>query len=84
MATQRGNEKQNLTIRLDGQTIQKAKILAARRSASISDLLARQIALLVGEDECYERAKRRAKTLRDQGFHLGGIIRTRRDKLHER
>jgi Family of unknown function (DUF6364) len=84
MAPTRGREKQNLTISLDRQTIHKAKILAARRSTSISGLVARQIAMLVGEDEAYERAQREATALLDKGFHLGGVIRARRDELHQR
>jgi hypothetical protein len=84
MATRENNGKQNLTISLDRQTIQKAKIVAARRSTSISGLLARQIEILIGEEEAYERAERQAMTLLDQGFHLGGAIRVSRDELHER
>lgn len=80
----RENGKQNVTVSLDRQTIQKAKIVAARRSTSISGLLARQIEILVGEEEAYERAERRARTLLDQGFHLGGGIRASRDELHDR
>ena len=84
MANDKGNGKQNVTISLDRQTIQKAKIFAARRSTSISGLLAHQIEVLVGEEEAYERAERQAMTLLDQGFHLGGAIRAGRDELHER
>ena len=76
--------KQNLTISLDKQTIRKAKIVAAKRSTSISGLLALQIEILVGEEEAYERAERQAMSLLDQGFHLGGVIRASRDELHER
>jgi len=83
MASSKSNGKQNLTISLDRQTIQKAKVVAARRSTSISGLLARQIELLVGEEEAYERAERQATALLDQGFHLGGVIRASRDELHE-
>ena len=82
MATTKANQKQNVTIRLDRETIRKAKILAARRSTSISALLADQIAILVGEEEAYERAERHAAALLDQGFHLGGEIRAGRDELH--
>ena len=78
------NEKQNLTLSLDRQTIRMAKILAARRWTSISGLLARQIEILVGEEEAYERAERQAIALLEQGFHLGGEIRASRDELHER
>ena len=84
MPNPKDNEKQNLTISLDRQTIRMAKILAARRSTSISGLLARQIEMLVGEEEAYERAERQAMSLLDQGFHLGGVIRASRDELHER
>ena len=84
MVRAKRNEKQNLTISLDRETIQKAKILAARRSTSISGLLAHQIEVLVGEEEAYERAERQAMSLLDQGFHLGGVIRVGRDELHER
>jgi hypothetical protein len=83
MATIKASGKQNLTICLDRQTIQKAKIIAARRSTSISRLLAHQIEILIGEEEAYERAERQAMTLLDQGFHLGGTIRVSRDELHE-
>ncbi len=84
MAATKDNGKQNLTISLDRQTIRKAKIVAAKRSTSISGLLARQIEILVGEEEAYERAERQAMSLLDQGFHLGGVIRASRDELHER
>ncbi len=40
--------------------------------------------LVFGEKEAYERAQRQAAVLLDQGFHLGGVIRTSRDELHER
>ncbi len=76
--------KQNLTVSLDRRMIQKAKIVAARRSTSISGLLARQIEMLVGEEEAYERAERQALALLDEGFHLGGKARVSRDELHER
>jgi hypothetical protein len=76
--------KQNLTVSLPQQTIRKAKVLAARRGSSVSGLLAEQIEILVGEEEAYERAERQAKALLDQGFHLGGVIRSSRDEWHER
>jgi len=83
MANTKDGRKQNLTIRLDLQIIQKAKIIAARRSMSIHDFLARQIEILVREEEAYERAQQQAMTLLDQGFHMGGGIRTSRDRLHK-
>jgi hypothetical protein len=84
MATSADTSKQNLTVSLARQTLQKAKVLAARRGTSISGLVAQQIELLVGEDEAYERAQRQALALVDRGFHMGGTIEARRDELHER
>jgi hypothetical protein len=76
--------KQNLTVSLPAQTIRKAKILAAQRSSSISQLVAQQIEILVGQEEAYDRAHRHAKALLDRGFHLGGTIPATRDQWHER
>lgn len=78
------SRKQNLTISLDRESIRKARIVAARRSTSISGLLARQIEILIGEEEAYERAERQAMALLDEGFHLGGGKPASRDELHER
>jgi hypothetical protein len=76
--------RQNVTISLTRQTLQKVRVLAARRATSISGLLAEQVEILVGEEEAYERAQRQAMTLLDQEFHMGGVIRASRDELHER
>ena len=77
-------KKQNVTVSLTPQTIQKAKVLAAKRSTSISGLLAQQIDVLVGAEEAYEQAERAALTLLETGFHLGGEIHVSREELHER
>lgn len=84
MATSRNGDRQNITINLSRQLLRKAKVLAARRETSISRLLAQEIESLVGEDEAYERAERQATALLDQGFPMGGLIRTSRDEPHER
>jgi hypothetical protein len=76
--------KQNITVRLDRRTLRKAKVLAAKRNTSISGLLAAQIETLVGEDDAYEQAHRRALALLEQGLSLGGKIESTRDKWHER
>lgn len=76
--------KQNVTVSLSMQTIQKARILAAKRSTSISGLLEEQIEALVGQEEAYESSHRTALRLMEQGFRLGATPWTRRDELHER
>lgn len=75
---------QNITIRLDQRTVRRAKVLAAKRNTSISRLIAQQIETLVGEDDAYEQARRRALALLDRGFHLGGRIEASRDEWHDR
>jgi predicted transcriptional regulator len=84
VAASRDGGKQNVTISLSRQVLKKAKILAARCETSVSGLLAQEIELLVSKEEAYERAERQALAFLDQGFHLGGVTRADRDKLHER
>ncbi len=59
-------------------------MLAARRSTSISGLLAEQIERLVGAEERWECAERSALALLDRGYPLGGRITASRDEWHER
>jgi predicted transcriptional regulator len=76
--------KQNVTVSLSTQTIKKVKLLAARRSTSISGLLAEQIEALVGAEEAYAAAHQSAISLMEQGLHLGGTAPFTRDELHDR
>jgi hypothetical protein len=76
--------KQNVTVSLNVETVRKARILAARRSTSISGLLAEQIEALVGAEEAWERAERSALALLEDGFSLGGSLTASRGELHER
>ena len=78
------NEKQNITLRLGKQTIQKARVLAAQRSTSISGLLTSQIEQLAETKDDYERAMDRAMARMEKGFHMGEIPKLDRDALHER
>lgn len=77
--------RQNLTIQLDEETIRKARVLAAKRSTSVSRLVASEIDRLVGEDAAYERAMNEALAELERGFDLGSDGRLpRRDELYER
>ena len=80
----KSDKKQVVTIRLDEKIVRKAQFLAARGSTSIEDLLARQIEILARQEEAYERAELQAAILLDQGFHLGGKIRAKRNEFHKR
>jgi hypothetical protein len=83
MATTKGNAKQNVTVWLDRNTVQSAKLIVARRSTSLSALLACKMGRLVGEEETCAGVKRRAMALLNQGFHVGGKIPARRDDQRE-
>lgn len=76
--------KRNLTIQLDEETVAKAKVLAARRSTSVSKLVAHEIHKLVRENDAYERARTAALAQLDRGFHLGGGALPDRSALHDR
>ncbi len=84
MKSAKAISRQNVTVSLTRETLRKAKVLAARRETSISGLLAAQIETLVGEDDTYARAEKRAKELMKQGFDMGERPRVSRDELHER
>ncbi len=62
---------QNLTVRLESDTIRKAKVLAAKRSTSVSRLVADEIDRLVREDEAYEQARVEALAELESGYDLG-------------
>jgi len=76
--------KRNLTLQLDEETVRKAKVLAARRSTSLSRLVADEIDRLVTQDETYRGARQIALGHLERGFHLGGGALPSRDSLHER
>ncbi len=78
------NVRRNLTLQLDEETVQKAKVLAARRSTSVSRLVADEIDRLVDDDDSYRQARRRALDHLEQGFSLGGGALPERASLHER
>lgn len=76
--------KQNVTVSLDPLIIKKARLLAAQRGISISQMLVHCIEQMVEGEERYEVAQRQALAHLEQGFPLGGAIRASRDELHER
>jgi predicted transcriptional regulator len=73
-----------LTVQLDEETVKKVRLLAARRSTSVSKLLAHGIERLVGEHDAYPQAKASALAHLDKGFRLGGDTHPERDARHER
>ncbi|OGQ96393.1 MAG: hypothetical protein A2521_09250 [Deltaproteobacteria bacterium RIFOXYD12_FULL_57_12] len=75
--------KQNITISMDKELIQKARVLAAKKSTSISRLLSEELSGIITRNENYERARTKALAELKAGYHLGGLPATR-EALHER
>lgn len=76
--------KRNLTIQLDQETIEKARVLAAKRGTSISGLMRQQLEELVSQEDQYEMAKQRALYyLKHPPFNLGGKY-PKREELYDR
>jgi predicted transcriptional regulator len=75
---------QNLTVRLDQQTVRKAKVAAARRGTSISRLVAQAIEDLAREEDAYEAAMNEALADLDRGLPLGGPPYLSRRETHDR
>ena len=77
-------KKQNITLRLDQGTLNKAKDLAAERRTSVSAMLTMTIEEMAAREDAYDQARRRALARLKRGFHLGGRIRASRGELHDR
>jgi hypothetical protein len=67
------DKNRNLTISLSPEAIRNTRLLATRRSTSISGLLAEQIEVLTQTEETYRRSERAALALLETGLHLGGV-----------
>ena len=76
--------KRNITIQLDELVIKKARVVAARRSTSISRLVSDEIERAAKKDITWQVAKKAALAQLNQPFHLGGGALPTREALHER
>lgn len=76
--------KRNITVQLDAEIINKARVVAAKRSTSISSLVAQQIEQAAAQDDDYQRAQTKALEYLENPFHLGSISMPSRESLHER
>jgi hypothetical protein len=77
---------QNITLSLPEDDIRAAKILAASRGTSVSQLLARMLRELVERETGYAHARDRSLARLREGMDLGtgGHIDWSRDSVHER
>ncbi len=76
--------KQNITPSIDEQLLRKAKVFAAQPGTSISGLLAQELQHMIEAQEAYEQSEKKAISLLDQRFSLGGQKITDRSMLHDR
>jgi len=79
-------EKQNVTLSLPKLLLKKAKVVAASREKSLSELLRESLEQKVREANGYKKARQRQLKLLKEGLDLGtkGDIATTRDEVHER
>jgi hypothetical protein len=77
---------QNITLSLPEDDIRAARILAASRGTSVSQLLARMLKDLVEQETGYARARERSLARLREGMDLGtgGQASWSRDSVHER
>ncbi len=78
--------RQNVTLSLPKSLLKKAKIIAASREKSLSELLRESLEEKVREANGYKKARQRQVKLLKEGLDLGtkGDITTTRDELHDR
>ena len=77
---------QNITLSLPEEDLREARVLAARRGTSVSQLLAHMLREMVERETGYDTAKERSLAMLREGADLGTRGRTAwsRDDLHER
>jgi hypothetical protein len=77
---------QNITLSLPEEDLREARVLAARRGTSISQLLARMLRETVERETGYDAAKDHSLAILREGMDLGtgGRMTWTRDDLHER
>ena len=77
---------QNITLSLPEEDIREARILAASRGTSVSQLLARMLKELVEQETGYAPARDRSLARLREGMNLGtgGQANWSRDSIHER
>ena len=62
--------KQNVTLSLPKSLLKKAKILAASREESLSELLRKSLEMRVREETGFKKARARQLRLLDEGLDL--------------
>ncbi|HUC95864.1 MAG TPA: hypothetical protein VMR76_02810, partial [Candidatus Saccharimonadia bacterium] len=74
--------KQNITVQLDQSTIKEAKVLAAKRSTSLSKFLAEEIRKIAEQESTYDKDKKVAISRLQNGYSFGGVKLPKREELY--
>ena len=74
----------NITIKIESELAQEARVFAARKGASLSRLVAEELEKLVREDQAYLAARRNALRQLKEGLDLGWDKPESRSELHDR
>jgi len=79
-------ETQNITLAIPKKTLQKIKVIAAKRNSSISRLVTDALEQLANEESNYGEARERQIKQIREGLNLGygNDKLPNRDELHER
>ena len=79
-------DRQNVTLSLPRSLLRKAKVIAAKKERSLSELMKEAIEEKVKEDTGYKKARERQLRLLKKGLNLGtkGNITFSREELHAR
>lgn len=76
--------KRNLIVQLDERLVKKAKVLAAQRDTSVTQLVADLIEDLVERDDAFGTAKKRALARLRKPIDLGGPPYLTREQIYDR
>ncbi|MCJ7582995.1 MAG: DUF6364 family protein [Candidatus Aminicenantes bacterium] len=79
-------ERQNITLSLPKDLLQKVKIIAVKNNTSLSGLLCDYLVRITNQEEAYQIAQTRHRRILKKGFDFGleGEVPWRREELHER
>lgn len=76
--------KQNITVQLEQTVIKEAKVIAAKRSTSLSKFLASEISKIASQESSYDKDKKLAIMRLQKGYSLGGAKLPKREELYKR
>lgn len=79
-------ERQNVTLSISKSLLKRAKIMAAQKDVSLSELMRKTLESVITQEARYQGAKERQSRLLEKGLDLGtkGRITWTRDELHAR